>query len=449
MSELVERAIAAFDRLLADQHLDSTIELLQRATARQRICSDNGAPACTALRPLFLDGQRYAELMRAAELVMGALERVGEQLLADPELRHGLGIPAYLDPILAMDAEHGAAPVFARLDGLVSAEGELRFIEYNGHTGGGVALSDEMQRAFDKMPVVRAFAARQPLRWIPVYDVLEDAIHERQQRLGRPGPPRIGVVQTGPLMHQNRDNRWLPYLASRGCLVALAPAEHYDYRDGRLRLGTLELDWVVLMRWDEVYEPPDAMGPVFQAIRDGAVLEWRGIAHSLIKEYKHVFELLTAPEHRGRHDEATWAALQRHVPWTRVLRPRETTYEDATVDLLPFVEQNRERLVLKPGGGLGGKGVVLGFTVDDGAWRAAVKRARRRNYVVQELVPLRTREHPLLRDGRLAPAPVFASLAPWIWNGERAAGAVARLSVDAVTNVASGGSLAPVAILDG
>ena len=36
-----------------------------------------------------------------------------------------------------------------------------------------------------------------------------------------------------------------------------------------------------------------------------------------------------------------------------------------TVDLLPFIERERDQLVLKPNDEYGGKGIVLGWEVDD------------------------------------------------------------------------------------
>lgn len=38
-----------------------------------------------------------------------------------------------------------------------------------------------------------------------------------------------------------------------------------------------------------------------------------------------------------------------------------TQHDGQDVDLLPFVQANRERLVLKPNDEYGGKGVVLGW----------------------------------------------------------------------------------------
>lgn len=49
-----------------------------------------------------------------------------------------------------------------------------------------------------------------------------------------------------------------------------------------------------------------------------------------------------------------------------------------TVDLLPFIARERERLVLEPNDEYGGTGIILGWTVDNVAWEAAIRHARLR-----------------------------------------------------------------------
>ena len=56
------------------------------------------------------------------------------------------------------------------------------------------------------------------------------------------------------------------------------------------------------------------------------------------------------------------------IPWTRVLREGRAAYGDWVVDLLAFVSDNRERLVLKPASDYGGHGVSLGMETSQSDW---------------------------------------------------------------------------------
>ena len=72
-------------------------------------------------------------------------------------------------------------------------------------------------------------------------------------------------------------------------------------------------------------------------------------------------------------------AIAAHIPWTRVGRgaadrlptaPRSTWSRSCA--------EHREQLVLKPNDDYGGKGIVLGWEVDDAEWEAAVRDGARR-----------------------------------------------------------------------
>ena len=57
-----------------------------------------------------------------------------------------------------------------------------------------------------------------------------------------------------------------------------------------------------------------------------------------------------------------------HVPWTRVVAERSTEFDGKKIDLLPWIADNREQLVLKPNDDYGGRGIVLGWTVSAEKW---------------------------------------------------------------------------------
>jgi hypothetical protein len=142
------------------------------------------------------------------------------------------------------------------------------------------------------------------------------------------------------------------------------------------------------------------------------------------------------------------SALAKHVPWTRVVRDGKTRYRSQVVDLLPFAAQNRENMVLKPSGGAMGSGVLLGGRVTDAAWRAALKRALNGQYVVQERVFAASESYPSLEGEGLVLEDLVPTIEPFVWNGEVAAGAYARLSAKSMHTLTEGGK-APVWILDG
>ncbi|MGM9516130.1 hypothetical protein ACS5PK_17910 [Roseateles sp. DB2] len=88
--------------------------------------------------------------------------------------------------------------------------------------------------------------------------------------------------------------------------------------------------------------------------------------------------LLTDPRHATSFSADERALIAAHVPRTQVLRP----------EILAQCLEERASLVLKPGLGLCGNGVVFGRKLDEQSWRQALESAlaSRESWVVQTLI---------------------------------------------------------------
>ena len=79
--------------------------------------------------------------------------------------------------------------------------------------------------------------------------------------------------------------------------------------------------------------------------------------------------------------------IKTYIPWTRKTVPGLTTYKGEPVRLEDLVPSARERLVLKPSQGYGGKGIHVGSHTRAGQWQDIVRQAfHEGNWVVQERI---------------------------------------------------------------
>jgi uncharacterized circularly permuted ATP-grasp superfamily protein len=132
-----------------------------------------------------------------------------------------------------------------------------------------------------------------------------------------------------------------------------------------------------------------------------------------------------------------------------VVEERRTTHGGAPIDLVPFIVEHKDDLVLKPNDEYGGKGIVLGWEVDDAAWAEALRAALREPYIVQERVALPSEPYPSIVDGRLLVADRMLDTAPYVVYGQYVDGCLTRLSTAALLNVtAGGGSSVPTLLVD-
>jgi len=64
-------------------------------------------------------------------------------------------------------------------------------------------------------------------------------------------------------------------------------------------------------------------------------------------------------------------AIEAHIPWTCRVEERHARYHSQAIDLVPFILEHREHLVLKPNDEYGGKGIILGWEIDASGWEQA------------------------------------------------------------------------------
>jgi uncharacterized circularly permuted ATP-grasp superfamily protein len=158
--------------------------------------------------------------------------------------------------------------------------------------------------------------------------------------------------------------------------------------------------------------------------------------------------LLSDDRYAGLYTQSQRAAIAKHIPWTRKVREGHATYAGKVVDLGDFIMAHREQLVLKPNDEYGGKGVVLGWTIDQHEWEQSFLTALESSYVVQERVPVPRYPFPVVL-GRMHFLDLSIDHNPYLfWGG--VSGCLARVSSSALLNVTAGaGSVVPTYVIAG
>jgi uncharacterized circularly permuted ATP-grasp superfamily protein len=124
----------------------------------------------------------------------------------------------------------------------------------------------------------------------------------------------------------------------------------------------------------------------------------------------------------------------------------KTAHYGETVDLLLFIRQNREKLVLKPSDEYGGSGVTLGWETSEAAWDSAIARALGGNggaWIVQERIAVRREIFPTInQEMQVHARDMLVDFAPYLFQG-KLCGFLTRLSATGLANVTSGGGQVP------
>jgi hypothetical protein len=159
--------------------------------------------------------------------------------------------------------------------------------------------------------------------------------------------------------------------------------------------------------------------------------------------------LLSDDRYAELYSPAERETIAQHVPWTRKVSAGPTLRRGEEIaDLLEYTADHKDELVLKPNDEFGGKGVVLGWTVEQHEWEQDIEVACTQSYVVQERVPVPRVEFPVSLGG-VHFLDFSVDSDPYLFDG-RVCGCLTRISSSALLNVTAGaGSVVPLYVLDG
>ncbi|HUQ16902.1 MAG TPA: circularly permuted type 2 ATP-grasp protein [Candidatus Saccharimonadales bacterium] len=438
--------LVGYHELLEDGDLaaESAAALAEGQRERRLVFGDR--PLCVALRPNLISRWQYDAIGRASEVLYGALDRLERAVLADEDLRRELELDPREAELALADPGFRASSPAARLDGFVGPDGTIRFVEYNAESPAGMAYNDELTEVFATLPVMRAYRKTHRLRAFPVR-ARQLAVLARARR-PRGSMRTIAIVDWPGLPTLTEFEMFARYFEAHGLRAIICAPQDLTYARRVLRANGQRID-VVYRRvlTSELLARPEIAAPLVRAYLDGAVTVVNSFRAKLLHK-KMSLALLSDERYAQLYTAAQRAAIASHIPWTRRMREGHTTYREKTVDLVDLVMGKRDRLVLKPNDEYGGKGVILGWTVEQPEWEQTVLAALTASYVVQERVAVPRYPFPVLLNGQVHYLDLMIDHDPYLFWG-KVSGCLTRLSSSALLNVTAGaGSVVPTYVVE-
>ena len=439
--------LVAYHELLEDATLadDSAAMLTEGQRKRRLVFGDR--PLCVSLRPNLISEWQYAAVNAAAEAIYAALGRLERALLVDEDLRRELDLDPREEALALRDPGFRAASPSARLDGFVGEDGVIRFVEYNAESPAGMAYNDELAQVFASLPVMKRFRERYRVRVVPTRG-RQLAAMLRAHRSRSERTPAIAIVDWRGLPTLTEFEMFQRYFEAHGASTVICAPEDLTYSRGALRASGHPVDLVYRrVLTSELLAKEEVSRALVRAYLEGAVTVVNSFRAKLLHK-KMSLALLSDDRYAALYTPPQRAAIAKHIPWTRKIREGHTTYGGKVVDLADFVIANRDRLVLKPNDEYGGKGVVLGWTVDQHEWEQSLLAALVSSYVVQERVPVPRYPFPVVL-GQMHFLDLSIDHDPYLFWG-RVSGTLARVSSSALLNVTAGaGSVVPTYVVAG
>jgi hypothetical protein len=459
---LASQVRKAFDALPPQEVVELLAKLQSESLARHLVYLRDGQHEAVTLFPTPLAAlpDQISYLHYVSLTLQNALKRLPDLYFQDFAVRETLRIPAEEEEWLLQcwgPSQREQNPIFGRLDAVIDFtspmwKNSLKFMEPNLSGIGGLHMVPTAERLVQEFVLPR-LARRDPhlhLSLLPdTREMLMQMIRDHLEAIGRPAR-NICFVEAkyaGSGIDEQED---------------IAQYFHDQYGLKIMHADPQELE----QRVGEVYYAGDVVDLAYRDYQVGDLLAMHkaGLDASPMRllfqqnrmvssiaaelDQKSCWEVLTDPKIAEKHFSADERQIfRRHVLWTRVLRPRNTSFPDGSEgDLLTYIRRERETLVIKPNRACGGEGVLIGPATSAATWDSAIEQALAdggNKWVVQQLASLPVSEFPVVGpDGTVHSEPfhVVMGFAPTQYG----VAITVRASQKQVVNVAQRGGMCVV-----
>lgn len=449
---MLKDAIDHYNKLLDDPDLASASQRMLDERLESSKLIFGGRRLSPYLRPHFVMASDWHRITGICETVFSALQKVKDAAVVDDAILDELGVTAIERDLVRIDPGYSHVSPTSRLDSFLTDDA-YSFVELNGESPAGVAYSDSASEIFASLPVMQEFAKSYEFSLLQgrpkMLDVLVNCYEEY---LGRKPDkkPTIAIIDLKDLPTLKEFELFAEYFESHGYPSIICSPDELEFDGSRLRCGDTEIDIVYKRLLVNEYLPiMEAQPGLLDAYRAGAICMVNSFRGKLVHK-KAIFAVLTNERYAHLFDEAELAAIEAHIPWTRVFRDETTINHGDEIDLVEWTRANPHKLVLKPNDDYGGHGIYIGWNSSESEWNDAIQIALADgDYLIQERVKTAREMFPMIVDdeGNWEMTEQLVDLDPLLFMG-KVGSAFTRLSSTELANVSSGGGMVPTFILN-
>ena len=347
----MKSAVARYHDLLTPEVAADSHEWFVREL-RARDLEFGGRPLCSVLRPRFLTLDQYRLIADRSAILLSAFETARVAAMSDDKLRAQFGLRDWEESLIHDDPGFRDASPTSRLDAFFVEEDDaagLKFTEYNAETPAGAGYADELTELFLSLPVMSEFRREYHCWPLPsTAGVAHALLAAHREWSGTRDAPRIAIVDWSDVPTQREFRIFRDFFKRNGVECVIADPRAMEYRNGKLFADDVHVTLIykrVLI--DELVKECGLENDVIRAVREGAVCMVNPFRCKLL--HKKASLAVVGDERNAKlFSEAQRRAVATHIPWTRVVTERSTEFDGKRIDLLPWMVENRERLVLKP-----------------------------------------------------------------------------------------------------
>lgn len=420
MTQLNE-AVARYHRILESEQFQDLgwVEALEQKMQSQHLL-DGGRRVAPVLRPHFVTQRQYTNLVKAAETLHSAIDRMEKLALSTPSLMSRMEMLPAEKMLASIDPGYSQLAVTSLLDTHLN-NGTLQFVGYTAETPVGAIYGETLNNLFYDAAPVKEFRKKHPLAKMGGTKPLLQSLLKVYKEFGGKRKPNIAILEFRQPFQSSDSGEYVlltEIFRREGYAAEVITPDQLEYRNGVLRRGEFQIDIVYRrVRASEFLVRFDLNQPLVRAYRDRAVCVVNSFRSELAQK-KAIFDLLTDESITATFPNAERKVIRDFIPWTRRVVAGFTSRGEEQIDLPAFILANRATLVLRPNDDSSERQTYVGADMDDSAWEKALKTALRGSYVVQESKPALRCTFPLHRYGSVEMRDMFVDVHPHSFLGK-------------------------------
>lgn len=395
----------------------------------------------TFYKPHILNPAQERILKRVNSALMAIVNTATRLYFEEPTLREYFNVPPEARTLIDIDPGYPRNVLLARFDAFMQGE-SLKMIELNCDSPAGAGYTDLLEEMLFEEKNLRDFFSQYGIHPEPRRERVLATLLEAWEEFGGYEAPNIAIVDWRNVRTQPEFEAFKVLFEAKGYKTTIADPRELSYKGGKLYHKNFRIHLVYRrLLFDEVLERMDEIQDFIKAYKEKAVCMVNPF-RSRLGSSKSLLSFLTHPEHDRFFTDEENRIKREYICWTRRLVDADRFYGGKKMYLVDFLKDEKEGLILKPSTGYGGKGVSIGCETKDEDWNAAIDRALKSEYVVQEFVSIPILTVPVAVNQKLDFIYKKVNLNCFV-AGSKLAGNFSRLSDESVINVARNGGLIP------
>ncbi|MCC5909429.1 MAG: glutathionylspermidine synthase family protein [Clostridiaceae bacterium] len=329
-------------------------------------------------QPMFLSEKDLQGFHQLTGELMTILNKVIDRYLEDEDFRKHFGFSHVVEKLILKDPGYNRNVPVGRFDIFYHNHEKFQFCELNADGSSGMVEVRELQSTFENSLAIEDMKKKYKLTGFEVFDSWVDALLDNYQQFSKnKEKPRVAIVDFIDTIPSTEFLEFQKTFENRGCPTVVADIRELKYKDGKLFYEDFEIDCIYRRAvTSDIDENQDKVKDFIEAYLDEAVCVVGPIRSQIIHN-KNIFSILHDENKTFFLTEKERNFVKQHIPYT-------TKFDADNKEMIEFIINNKDQLVLKPTDKYASYGVYIGRDFSTEMWKEIIEERVGQDYLIQQ-----------------------------------------------------------------